>query len=227
MDSQKSVFLSGEGDKFYNRYLELMNSKENGETEDEVLSAISQFKMNPRIALEVGCANGWRLNQIQKKYSTECYGFDPSQKAILSGNQKYESICLSEGTADDLQSYGSRSYDLIIFGYCLYLCDRIDLFAIAANVDRSLAANGFIILWDFYSKIPYENKYSHKEGVNSYKMAYTEMFTWNPCYTKVFSKINHLDPNNPNPDEFVEISVIWKNENFAYVKDLYKDTPGT
>lgn len=112
MDSQKNVFLSGEGDKFYNRYLELINSKENGETEDEALSTICQFPMNSRIDFEVGCANGWRLNEIQKKYSTECYGFDPPKKAILEENQKHKSINLWEGTADDLQSYGSRFYTI-------------------------------------------------------------------------------------------------------------------
>ena len=133
--SQKKIFLSKEGDAFFNRYIAQMTSKEKGDLEDEVLAAIDQVKIEPQVVLEVGCSHGWRLNQIQKKYLSECYGFDPSERAISEGKKIYKDINLSIGTAEDSHSFGSRNYDLIIFGYCLYLCDLQDLFMIAANAE--------------------------------------------------------------------------------------------
>ena len=76
MTSQKDIFLSGEGDKFHDRYKKLMKLKEIGEVADEVLSAISELQITPKVALEVGCSNGWRLKKLERKYSTRCYGFD-------------------------------------------------------------------------------------------------------------------------------------------------------
>ena len=69
----------------------------------------------------------------------ECYGIEPSFKAV-------ETACTSgvnavQGTADRLP-YRDGLFDVVVFGFCLYLCDREDLFRIASEADRVLNDQG-------------------------------------------------------------------------------------
>ena len=96
----------------------------------------------------------------------------------------FSALSLSIGTADDLH-FGNDSFDTIIFGFCLYLCYKKDLFKIAYEADRCLQNEGTIIITDFYPPFPYKNRYSHREGLYTYKMNHGRMFVWNPSYTEV------------------------------------------
>ena len=114
--------------------------------------------------------------------------------------------------------FGNASFDTIIFGFCLYLCDRKDLFKIAYEADRCLQNEGTIILLDFKPPFPYKNKYSHLEGIYSYKMDYSKMFNWNPAYNEVVNVIfSHSGFKLRDiPDEKVGITMLRKCEQFAY-----------
>lgn len=63
------------------------------------------------------------------------------------GLKSYPKLNLSVGTADGLPDI--KPVDLIIFGFCLYLCDPQDLFTIAANSDRLLVDKGVMAVYDF------------------------------------------------------------------------------
>ncbi|OSO90613.1 hypothetical protein B7O87_09335 [Cylindrospermopsis raciborskii CENA303] len=78
--------------------------------------------------LEVGCGEGKRLEWIQKSLDIECHGIDPSDKAVTIAQEI--GVRAVRGTADHLP-YPDETFDFLVFGFCLYLCDRDDLFRIA------------------------------------------------------------------------------------------------
>ena len=212
---QKDVFLSAEGDAWYRRnksHLDLLD-----ESNDAVCKLIQQQELSPHSVLEIGCANGQRLNVINKAFGASCYGIDVSSEAILAGNSQFQNIVLTTGSADDLQ-FGDETFDLVIFGFCLYLCDRKDLFKIAAEADRVLKDQGMIIIKDFHPPFPYKNNYSHCENIFSYKMDYSRLFTWNPAYTLLASNITgHTSlADRKMVDERISLSLLYKNLEGGY-----------
>ena len=55
------------------------------------LAAVTSLaKENPKKILDVGCASGWFLHQLSKKFSkAKCVGIDPYKEAILYGKKRY------------------------------------------------------------------------------------------------------------------------------------------
>jgi len=158
------------------------------ETNDQIINSMTYLGIKPRTVLEIGCSDGWRLEIINRKYKAKCYGIDPSEKAIMEGRENYPSLNLEKGTAENLP-YKNNQFETVILGFCLYLCDRDDLFKIACEVDRVLKNNGCIIILDFNTPFAYRNNYIHFTGLYTYKMDYAKMFSWNPYYTVFFKKI--------------------------------------
>jgi len=217
--SQKEVFLSGEGNAWFQR-----NKNKITETDDTdlVLKAIKFAELsNPSRILEIGCADGSRLNLLKQFFSNaECYGLDPSEEAIKSGKEKYK-FNLQVGTADTLP-FEENYFDLILFGFSLYLCDRKDLFKIAYEADRCLCNNGYIIIKDFQPPFPYRNSYVHYEGISSYKMDYSRMFTWNPAYTEIYRVITSHSGyvQRDIPDERIGVTILHKSNVYTYPHDI-------
>jgi ubiquinone/menaquinone biosynthesis C-methylase UbiE len=213
---QKETFSTSEGDKWFDRNIEL--SIEN----DKIVQLFKSIELFPKKVLEIGCSNGSRLNLIKDTFGCECWGIDPSSEAIKNGGEKYPDILLSTGTADSLK-FEDNSLDTIIFGFCLYLCDRNDLFKIAYEADRCLKDGGTLVIKDFFPTFPYKNKYSHLDGVYSYKMDYSQMFKWNPSYAEVANIVHtHSGFGLVNvPDEKISITVLRKNEQFAYPVEVW------
>ena len=212
---QKDIFLSSEGDAWYRRnksQLSLLS-----ESNDSICELIRQQELSPNSVLEIGCANGQRLNIINKVFGSNCHGIDVSSEAILSGEKNFQNVNLSTGSADNLK-FEDEAFDLVIFGFCLYLCDRKDLFKIAAEADRVLKDKGVMIIKDFHPPFPYKNNYSHCDNIFSYKMDYSRLFTWNPAYS-VFSTsiLSHEKlSDRVNTDERVGLTLLYKNVSGAY-----------
>jgi ubiquinone/menaquinone biosynthesis C-methylase UbiE len=200
--NQKESFVSGEGDRWYER-----NREETGD--DPVLPIIQRHGLHFSDVLEIGSADGRRLLRIKAAYPfANVSGIDPSQKAVAN---RATAISLRCGTADDLP-YNDNSFDLVIFGYCLYLCDRRDLFRIAYEADRVLRDHGTMMVYDFHPPEPYRNPYKHLAGLFSYKMDHSRMFSWNPAY-QVICQYVFPDPGTTSmdPDNRVGITVMQKN----------------
>ena len=85
------------------------------------------------------------------------------------------------GTAEALP-LPDRSVDLLIYGFCLYLCDRDDLFRIAAEAHRVLKPQAWLAILDFWSPHQRINAYHHRSGIESYKDDLPSMFSWHPSY---------------------------------------------
>ncbi len=216
MASQKKVFLNSEGDRWYSRNKQSMNLDPSNSF-DPVIQAIHELKITSERILEIGCSGGTRLNRLNKVFGSACFGIDPSGIAIENGKNEFLKISLAVGTADSLP-FENNKFDLIIFGFCLYLCDRNDLFKIVSEADRCLVDKGFVVIKDFYPPFPYKNKYSHEEGIYSYKMDYSKMFSWNPEYSEIYNKVfTHSGINDiNNPDERIAVTVLSKNVESAY-----------
>lgn len=207
--SQKNQFLSGEGNEWYERNKWNISAAIKN---DPILKAIEHCVIRPIRVLEIGCADGWRLAEIERRYGCTTYGIDPSEKAINAGQREYPNVQLSVGTADKLPDM--EPVDLIIFGFCLYLCDPQDLFKIAMESDRLLKDQGHIVVLDFHPPIGhYRNPYSHKEGIFSYKMDYSKLFSWHPAYCLIHQQLFHHQDKQPmhfEPNDMISVQILRK-----------------
>lgn len=159
--------------------------------------------------LEIGCGDGTCLAWLKNNLNADCYGIEPSAQAVAEACAK--GVNAKQGTADELP-FDNQSFDIVIFGFCLYLCDREDLFRIASEADRVLCAPGWLMILDFYSPVPRARIYHHRPGVQSYKMDYQSMFAWHPDYQCMTQKVRHHGEQSytDNPDEWVALSVLRK-----------------
>jgi ubiquinone/menaquinone biosynthesis C-methylase UbiE len=178
MTSQKDIFFTSEGDAWFRRNEAALASLD--WSADAVCRRIASLSggASQRV-LEIGCGDGSRLEQLARS-GHRVSGVDPSQAAIVKGRNR--GVDATQGTADKLP-FADDSFDVVIFGFCLYLCDDADLFRIGAEADRVLAASGWLLILDFESPAPNYRPYHHFPGVQSRKMDYKSMFLWHPAYT--------------------------------------------
>lgn len=212
---QKDIFLNFEGDNWYKRNrLALQNSDvKNDVLLNEILLLLkdssSEIK-EPGLysILEIGCGNGTRLKELVD-LGFKVAGVDPSKDAINEARSR--GIDAHVGTADSLP-FPDNSFDIVIFGFCLYLCDREDLFLISAEADRALKKPGYMLIFDFYSKDQRANDYHHLEGIKSYKMDYSKLFDWHPDYLLVKQALGSHDGflHTDNKDDLVSVSILRK-----------------
>lgn len=177
--NQTAMFYEGEG----NAWLKRNRGKLGSPNDDVVLHGLDGLIGVPRNGnyLEIGCANGWRLREIKQRYdATLVCGIDPSAEAVAAA--KKSGVDATIGAANDLP-WPDGFFNVVIYGFCLYLCDRKDLFKIVMEGDRVLSDGGLMIVYDFNADHPCRKPYKHKDGIWSYHQDYAKMFTANPAYT--------------------------------------------
>jgi SAM-dependent methyltransferase len=210
---QRDVFLQSEGNAWLERNTPLEAAPPLPDS-DQTLLAVLQLPLErasaPTKVLEIGCASGSRLGWLRQNRGFECYGIDPSAKAVQAAIA--HGVLAQQGTADSLP-FDTAAFDIVVFGFCLYLCDREDLFQIAREADRVLRNPGWMVIHDFYSPTPSQRPYHHRSGVVSFKMDYRTLFTWHPGYSNSFHKLGHHADGTftDDPDEWVATSVLRKN----------------
>src|SRR4051812_44804926 len=125
MRTQSDTFFSGEGTAWLKRNENSVPIKD-----DLVLGAfdllVGSLDETSNV-LEIGCSDGWRLKEIKKRYSTpHISGIDPSALGIAQAKEK--GINAVRGFAESLP-FSTGIFDVVIYGFCLYLCDRDNLFS--------------------------------------------------------------------------------------------------
>jgi ubiquinone/menaquinone biosynthesis C-methylase UbiE len=210
---QKEIFLDGEADAWFERNYDLLKDRI-FDLSDPVINSVSFITKQSRYAkeikvLEIGCGEATRLVWLAEHLGVDVYGIDPSCKAVELA--KRSGVKVKQGTADTLP-FVSDSFDIVIFGFCLYLCDREDLFKIAQEADRVLKKKSWLIINDFFSPAPTSSNYHHKAGVYSFKMDYRKLFDWHPAYTCFTHQLDHHDQSGFTDDtkEWVSTSVLRK-----------------
>ena len=216
---QKKQFLASEADAYFRRNENKLIEVAQEPSADLTLSVISQLKLKPSSVLEIGACNGWRLNAINEIYGANVTGIEPSVAAIEDGEKRYPNVNLTQGTADEFL-FETDEFDLVIFGFCLYLCDPSDLFKIANNVDRVLQDKSWLIILDFIPPRPYRNLYHHLQGLYSYKMDYSQIFMGHPAYQLMTRNIK-TENNGTDPDNVVGVNALYKNSNIAFPDNPY------
>ena len=159
--------------------------------------------------LEVGSGEGKRLQYLQENRTLQCSGIEPSSKAVeLATSRGVDAV---KGTANSLP-FSDHLFDFVVFGFCLYLCDREDLFKITHEADRVLKKTGLLIIHDFFLKTQMDKSYHHLKGLRSYKMDYRKLWDWHPscaCYSHQI--LSHgISSLCDNPDEWATTSILRK-----------------
>jgi SAM-dependent methyltransferase len=180
--SQRDAFLDGEGDAWFRR-----NEPPPGNQPPMwAVAPLVDHIDDTSAVLEIGCSDGRNLAWLRDQTGCSAAGVDPSGVAIATGLDRHPELDLRVGTADALPF--EQRFDLVLLGFCLYLCDREDLPRIVAEVDRVLESGGRLAIIDFDPPSPRRRRYRHREGVSSYKMDHMAIFTAFPNYTEA-SKI--------------------------------------
>ena len=210
---QKEIFLETEGNSWFDRNHKAVQEREIN-LQFPIIQGLSKCldKKAPngnKQLLEIGCGEGKTLHWIAENFGLQCYGVEPSKKAVELANTK--DVQVIRGTADVLD-FENKKFDFVVFGFCLYLCDRSDLFQIAKETDRVLKQNGYIIIRDFYSPEPFAQEYHHRSGIFSYKMDYRKLFDWHPDYECFFHEIDkgHAEGFSDDQSKWIATSILRK-----------------
>lgn len=207
---QRNIFLDGEGNAWYERNAGRVGERKlpNSDPLLQEILELPALETGAKI-LEIGCGDGTRLSWLNKNKGFACYGVEPSSLAVEAARGR--GIDAHRATAEQLP-FPDRMFDVVMFGFCLYLCDRDDLFRIATEADRVLKNPGWLLILDFYSRAPTKQAYHHRTGLFSHKMDYRTLFTWNPAYTTVTHRVRHHSEGvyTDDPNEWTATSVLRK-----------------
>jgi len=202
MGRQSEAFLTGEGDAWYER------NKEKAQA-DPVLKAMADLGIKPKSALEIGCGTGQRLKALHEAHRTLCIGIDASRSAIDIA-KRYAPIKAAHGTIISVPVVGS--FDAVIFGFCLYVCDPEELMTIAAKADLAVKNGGHLIIHDFLPDAPCSRDYKHKAGLMSRKMDHAKLWLAHPAYTMLHREIVDVS-------EGVAVTVLKKDMEIAFPEE--------
>ena len=188
MSSQDDIFKNGEADQWFARNRGAMDRLSDS---DHVLSHDIQLlsgwlqpaRNDIHNILEIGCCNGQKLQALCRELDASGAGVDPSSQAVEDGNMRMQGVPahLRCGTADALP-FDSGRFDLVYFGFCLYLMDRRTLLQALSEADRVLRSGGFLAITDFDPGVMHKRTYTHREGIFSYKQDYSKFFTESGLY---------------------------------------------
>jgi SAM-dependent methyltransferase len=176
---QADIFAESEGDAWLERNRALVGR-------DPVSEAIDHLGLKPERVLEIGCANGWRLAALRGKFNCEVHGVEPSMQGCIEAAQRR--IPVWRITAESLPA-GNETYDVVIYGFVLYLTDPIDWLKIAAEGDRVLKNGGYLIIHDFAEPArPFARRYSHRDDLLAYHMRFSALWLSHPGYERAFGR---------------------------------------
>lgn len=227
---QEKIFKDSEADEWFYRNKEAILKKEpNKDLSYRKIADIVQ-ELDIKNILEIGCCNGYRLNWISENLNVSCTGIEPSHAAIEDGKARYNNknlhlICAGAEDAfwqnDISDMFAPNSFDLILFGHCLYLITPELYFSIVMQTNRLLSKEGFVAIFDFDS-YPQRKRYHHyaKFPIWSYKMDFSSLFTSHPMYKLIFKEyVNYSEGiSTGNPHNDCSLALIRKiKEEFAFV----------
>ena len=165
--------------------------------------------------LEIGCGAGAKVRVLSEYFQSDGYGIDPSSEAIKAANEKLSppniKLDFQSGLASQLP-FDDKKFDLVFFGFCLYLVEPNEIFKAVMEADRVLRNGGFLAILDFdYGQLRV-NPYKHAPGIFSYKNNYSQIFTSSKYFHQI-SKWSFSHSHNSfaaDKDERLSIEVLYK-----------------
>ena len=183
MAKQEEIFAESEGDAWFARnFWKMEDQAKNDPVRDILKQHVSVREV--RAVVEFGCANGWRLNYLNEYYGWYALGVDPSMGAIANGTSRFPNIKLHRGTMT-AHPVHANTMQLVIYGFCLYVCDPEDLCEVVAQGNNILEDGGYLIIHDFDGDFPHSVPNKHVEGLMTYKMDWSQLWLANPAYRLV------------------------------------------
>lgn len=100
--------------------------------------------IRPTSILDVGCASGWFLNEISKRYpNARCAGIDIYSNAILYGKKGYKNLYLLKADAHSIPFPGN-SFNVVI---CTEVLEHVsNPEKVLQEIKRVLKSNGIAIV---------------------------------------------------------------------------------
>lgn len=187
--NQDSIFKRCEGDNWFSRNREALERKVTVDWPSLFVERLESRALI-RSVLELGCANGWRLERIKPLFSAGCRlsGIDASRAAVEDGRTRFPDLDLHEGLLSDVPVQGA--FDLVIIYFVLHWVDRSTLARSISEIDRVVKDGGLLIVGDFLPDVPQRRKYHHlpDENVFTYKQDYTRIFE-NLCTYRELARV--------------------------------------
>jgi ubiquinone/menaquinone biosynthesis C-methylase UbiE len=201
--TQDDIFLNDEGNRWYERNRSHLGSADM--RKDLICRLLGLYGIVPKIVLEVGASDGYRLAFLREQFGCEVHGAEPSQEAIDEGSKKYPQVHFQKATAATMV-YPQEYFDLIILNFVLHWVDRGTLLRSIATVDSCLKTGGYLILGDFQVPHFMKRQYHHLPAgeVFTYKMMYKNIFLSTGLYQEVaFMSFDH-DRHTMTGDIFLD-----------------------
>ena len=211
------MFLQSAGDDYQTR-----NSI--AQANSTVVASLAGYLSPGATVLEIGCGADQNLVALEQLVpGIRCVGVDPSTSAIAAAKLRLPSHRFIVGSADDFAI--EDCFDMVFFGFCLYVCDRPLLYAAVTRADSALKGAssgevGVFAIHDFDPVSPHRRAYSHHADVTTYKMDYSALFLANPGYrlaTKVsFGSSGNQSPSAADSNNRTALWVLEKDFSSAY-----------
>lgn len=181
--SQDKIFADSEGDRWFNR-----NNPQSDKFDprvDPVCKLIDLYSLKPCNVIEIGAANGVRLEAIRRQYQSKVTAVDVSKTAIADGEKRFPSIKFIRGSAHAIPT--EDTFDLVIINFVFHWIDRSNLLRSVGEIDRVVVDGGFLVIGDFYPSNFTRVRYHHlpDEEVYTYKQNYAEILLASGLYSNV------------------------------------------
>jgi ubiquinone/menaquinone biosynthesis C-methylase UbiE len=214
---QRDEFLADEGNQWFSRNRGALEA--DSPARQRIVQRLAD-QIDPtrrQRVLEIGCGPAQNLSTLAGHRTLDAAGIDPSSDAIAQGLARHPDYDLRVGTADQLP-WTDAAFDVVWFGFCLYLVDRPLLQRVVAEADRVLADGGLLAILDFDPDQPCRRPYHHRPGLMSYKMDHARLFLANPAYVLIDKlATSHTTGHwEPDPQERVALTLCRKNLPNAY-----------
>jgi ubiquinone/menaquinone biosynthesis C-methylase UbiE len=219
--NQDAIFQGAEANRWWQRNADVLHDQSRIDN-DPVLRILLKREMKPRKVLEIGCANGWRFGELEKRYDCECVGIDPSVEALEDGKKLFPNAEFRKGMTSHLPLQAGETFDLVIVSFVLHWVDRTTLIQSVSEIDRATQEDGYLVVSDFLPDVPTKRKYHHlpKEEVYTYKQDYSKLFLATEWYEELerstFHHATGQEEKDTPPDDRGFCSLLRKNATGLY-----------
>lgn len=190
----ENIFKSTEGDNWFKRNKDAFNIMK-----DVPLKLIRMYNLKPGKVIELGCSNGWRLNEIhnQLRGNVKCVGIEAGNDPVKDGKKRYPHIYLKKGVLSDVPV--KEEFDLVIVNYVLHWIDRKLLLKSLSEIDRLVKRDSYLLIGDFYPDFPQKRRYHHvKDKVYTWKTLYNNIF----ISTELYKEVAFISYDHDNKGKF-------------------------